>query len=141
MPRLANRPTEVRAVVEAFDAAGKSLGMFTQTPAGWDNYVKADDTTSVQTPLTGFAITVANGTRNLILTPAGTLAAGAVTFPASTSLVDGQELLIASTQIITALTLTGNGSTISNAVTTLAAAGDRVRYKYVLSTATWYRIG
>lgn len=98
----------------------------------------ADTSYSVQTPITGFSITVANQSTALILTPAGTLATGTITFPAAPD--DGQELLLKSTQAVIALTLAGNGKTISAAITTLAAAGF-AKYKYVDSTSTWYRVG
>ena len=97
-----------------------------------------DSRHSLQTPLTGFNITVNSQSTSLMLTPAGTLASGTVTFPLSP--IDGQQLTINTTQTVTALTLAGNGKTISNAVTTLAAAGF-VTYKYVDSTSTWYRVG
>jgi hypothetical protein len=93
---------------------------------------------SLQILLTGFAITVANNITQLILQPAGTLATGQVTFPAVP--LDGQILGIASSQTITALTLTANiGQTLLGAVTTLAA-NTGVRYQYVASIKTWFRV-
>lgn len=138
------RPISQAPVLEYFDADGNSLGTFTQRPqdsTGDNPYTKADDAYSVQTPLTGFSITVGNGVRWLQLTPAGTLATGTITFPVSTSLTDGQELQIGSTQIQTALTLAGNGATIAGALTAGAAANWFAHYKYALANNTWYRIG
>jgi hypothetical protein len=90
------------------------------------------------TPLTGTSITIgttANGapTQALILNPAGTIAALTVVFP--TGVVDGYKLQISTSQVITALTLTG---AISNAVTTLAA-GATVAYVWVAQAASWFR--
>jgi hypothetical protein len=93
---------------------------------------------SVQAPTTGFTITVAALISALMLEPAGTLASGTVTFPASPP--DGFELRLSSSQIITALTLTpGAGQTIVDTISTLALGGC-VTFKYVASTLKWYRI-
>ena len=92
-----------------------------------------------QIPVTGFTYTVPSGNQVAILNPAGTLATGTVTFPASVA--DGMTVTISTTQTITSLTLSGNGSqTVSNAVTTLTA-GTAISYLYKLSTTTWYRVG
>lgn len=97
-----------------------------------------DQSKSVQSPTTGFAITAANNTSTLYLTPAGTLATGTITFAAAP--VDGQEFQVGSSQIITALTLAGNGSTISNAPSTIATAGSGFKYIYNTATTTWLRL-
>ena len=77
----------------------------------------------------------------LILTPTGTLANGTVTLPAVANAIDRQEILVNCTQIVTALTVAGNGATaVTGAPTTLAANGYfRLRYEAV--TKTWYRVG
>jgi hypothetical protein len=96
---------------------------------------------SRQTPTTGFTITIGNQVAYLILKPAGTLATGTITMPSTP--VDGQEVGISSSQIITALTVQGNtGQTIDGTFTaaTLAANGF-ARWKYVLADTTWYRVG
>lgn len=90
-------------------------------------------------PTTGFAITIANGVARLILDPAGTLATGTVTMPSTPA--DGQEVGISSTQIITALTISGNsGQTIADTVSTLAVGGA-VTFKWVSGQSKWYRVG
>lgn len=76
----------------------------------------------------------------LILTPTGILAAGTLTLPAVANCVDRQEILVNCTQTVTALTISGNGSTVTGAPTTLAAnAFFRLRFDAV--TKTWYRVG
>lgn len=91
------------------------------------------------TPLTAFAITAASNTNIVQLTPAGTLAAGAVTLPAAP--VDGQTVKIFSTQIVTAFTLTPNsGQTINGTAVTALAANVGVEYVYSAASATWYRV-
>lgn len=89
-------------------------------------------------PLTGFTKTVSNTTNVLVLEPAGTLATGTVTMPASP--VNNQVVRISSTQIITALTVSPNtGQTVKGAPTTIAANGA-VGWVYRQSNTTWYRI-
>ena len=90
-------------------------------------------------PLTGTTVQVQNGSTWLILTPAGTLAALTLQMPVQSTVTDGQEVLVNTTQTITALTLAGNGAAIVGAPTTLAANGSfRLRYEPVLKT--WYKI-
>lgn len=93
---------------------------------------------SRQVPLTGFSLTIGPGVGYLVLDPAGTLATGTVTMPAAPA--DGQTAGVASSQTITALTVSANaGQTISNAVTTLAPGGVAA-YVFVKSNTKWYRI-
>lgn len=91
---------------------------------------------------TGFSVTVNNDDQSvwLILTPTGAFAAGTLVLPAVANCKDRQEILVNCTQAITALTVTGNGSTVTGAPTTLAANGYfRLRFDAV--TKTWYRVG
>lgn len=91
-----------------------------------------------QVPASGFAITIPNGTKRLVLNPAATLAAGTVTMPAAP--YDGQEVGISSTQVITALTLSPNtGQTIADAITTIGVGGAAT-FLYNATTAAWYRV-
>ena len=74
----------------------------------------------------------------LILTPTGTFAAGTITLPANP--IDGQIVSVNCTQIVTTLTVAGNGRTVTGAPTTLAAnAFFELRYSATLSG--WYRTG
>lgn len=89
-----------------------------------------------QVPTTGFSYTFAAGIQTLIMNPAGTLATGTITMPASPS--DGMTITISSSQTITALTLQGNtGQSISNTITSLPA-NTTAQYLYRLSNTTWY---
>ena len=81
-------------------------------------WLKISTVYAYATPLTGFSIQIANGVTSLLLDPAGTLAAGSITFP--TTPIDGQTLALSSSQIVTALTLSAPGQTILGAITTLA---------------------
>jgi hypothetical protein len=74
------------------------------------------------------------------LQPAGVLAAGTVTLPLNTLTPDGTEILITSTQTITAFSIGLNGAAaIYGGVTTLTG-GAAVRYRYYESTNSWYNI-
>lgn len=76
----------------------------------------------------------------LILTPAGTLATATLKLPLMANCIDKQEILVNCTQIVTALTIDGNGSAVVGAPTALAANGFfRLRWDAVLKT--WYRVG
>jgi len=95
----------------------------------------ADASFSSQTPTNGFAITVGNGCSTLQLTPAGTLASGSVTMPSGP--VNGQWLLVASTQTISTITFSpASGQTILNAPTSLPA-GVEVAFQYQSGSSRW----
>lgn len=97
--------------------------------------------TQYSAPLTGGTVLLTD-TQNsiwLILTPAGTLSALTLKLPLLANTVDRQELLINTTQTITALTLDANGSTIVGGPTTLTVNGFfRLRFDAVMKT--WYRV-
>lgn len=85
---------------------------------------------------TAFSYTFAAGTQTLIINPAGTLATGTVTMPAAPA--DGMVITVESTQIITALTLSGNtGQSIVGVPATLFP-NQPMSYVYRLSNTTWY---
>lgn len=86
-------------------------------------------------PVTAFSITVPNGVQRVILTPAGTLATGTITLPASP--VDGQEVCIWDTATQTALTLSANtGQTIAGSAITALTAATRYCYQFEGNTST-----
>lgn len=96
---------------------------------------QVDASTVVVTPTTGFTNTVSNGVSRYLMTPAGTLATGTLTFPAVP--VANQVLTVMSTQTVTTLTLSGNsGFTISNAPTTIAA---NTAIAFYFRGTNWYR--
>lgn len=89
-----------------------------------------------QVPTTGFSYTFAAGTTVLVMNPAGTLATGTITMPASP--VDGMTISIESTQQITALTVQGNtGQSLVNGTQTLRP-NQPYSWVYRLSNTTWY---
>jgi len=90
-----------------------------------------------QTPSTGFSYTLTAPVT--LFNPSGTLATGTVIMPASPT--DGMQVRVASTQIITALTMSANtGQTLLNGLSAFTAGGFAL-YMYKSSNTTWYRIG
>jgi acyl-CoA synthetase (AMP-forming)/AMP-acid ligase II len=99
--------------------------------------------TNLFTPGTGFNIPVPTPVSQqqwILIQPAGTLAVGAVTLPLNTLTPDGTEVLITTTQQITAFTLNANGAAQLYGVPTTLAAEDHFRVRYFQSTNSWYTI-
>lgn len=112
------------------DLTGFNNGALTTSGAVNDSHA------DFQTPSTGFTITIAGSTYNQVLAPAGTLATGTLTMPASPS--NGTMIRAISTQTITALTVSPNsGQSILGNPTTLAAGGHFFCI-YRTSNTTWY---
>jgi hypothetical protein len=99
--------------------------------------------TNLYVPGTGFNVTVPTPVSEqqwMILQPAGTLATGTITLPLNTGVPDGTQVLITSTQTITAFTLALNGaSAIFGNVSTLTA-GAAVCYRFYQATNSWYAV-
>jgi hypothetical protein len=99
--------------------------------------------TNLYVPGTGFNVTVPTPVSEqqwMILQPAGTLATGTITLPLNTGVPDGTQVLITSTQTITAFTLALNGaSAIFGNISTLTA-GAAVCYRFYQATNSWYNI-
>ena len=104
----------------------------------------------VTTPVTGDTITVDAQTRQLIVTPAGTIAALTINLPAaSASMLNGQRIGICGTQIVTTLTSgAGTGNTFSTTAPTamlvpvVTGAASCFEYIYQKTSATvgiWHR--
>lgn len=93
-------------------------------------------------PGSGFSVQVNNNSDNthLILSPAAPFAAGTIVLPSLANLIDGQQLIVNTTQSITALTINGNGASIIGTVTTMGI-NDSFMLKYDLASTTWYLIG
>ena len=89
---------------------------------------------------TGFSVTIAppvsGGSVYLLLTPVAGYAAGTIVMPAVQA--DRQEVSVVTTQAVTALTVSGNGATVTGAPTTLAAnATFKLRYN-AAGAAGWF---
>jgi hypothetical protein len=99
--------------------------------------------TSIVTPGTGFNVAVPTPVAQqqwMLIQPAGTLAVGTVTLPLNTQTPDGTEVLVTTTQQITAFTLAANGATQLYGVPTTLSAQDNFRVRFVQATNSWYRI-
>ena len=108
-----------------------------------DNFTSPVLVSNLYAPLAGFSIDVPQPTSSqwMLLQPVGTLASGTITLPLNTQTPDGTEVLITSTQIITALTIGLNGAANAFGAPTTLAANGFARMRYVAATNSWYRIG
>ena len=82
----------------------------------------------------------------LVLQPAATLTALTITFPLASTVIDGTEILITTTQSVTTTTVGLNGATAVTSLptatlATILAANNFVHWKFVKSANTWYRVG
>ena len=91
---------------------------------------------------TGFNVLVESdfGDIHLIMTPLATYATGTITLPNVQLLSDKQEVLVNTTQAVTALIIGANGATVIGAPTTLATNGF-FKLTYDFAMKTWYRVG
>jgi hypothetical protein len=99
--------------------------------------------TQLTTPGTGFNVAIQTPVSQqqwLVIQPAGTLASGTVTLPLNTQTPDGTEVLITTTQQITAFTLALNGAAAAYGASTTLAAEDFFRMRFYQATNSWYRI-
>jgi hypothetical protein len=85
---------------------------------------------------TGFTVTVAQGNTRLHLTPVAGYAAGTIVLPAVKT--NGQIVKVNSTQAVTTLTVSGAGSTVTGAPTTLAANAF-FEMTWDATLAAWFR--
>lgn len=115
-----------------------SLLQFFQT-----NFASPTLATNLYTPGTGFNQPVPTPVAQqqwMLIQPAGTLASGTITLPLNTGTPDGTEVLVTTTQQITAFTLAPNGAANVYGAPTTLAAEDNFRMRYVQATNSWYRI-
>jgi hypothetical protein len=98
---------------------------------------------NLYTPGTGFNITAPTPVSEqqwILLQPAATLATGTVTLPLNTSTPDGTEILITTTQQITAFSMGANGASAVYGDPATLAAEDFFRLRFYQATNSWYRI-
>jgi hypothetical protein len=99
--------------------------------------------TNLYTPGTGFNITVPTPVSEqqwMVIQPAGTLAAGTITLPLNTGTPDGTQVLVTTTQIITAFTLALNGAASAFGAPTTLAANAFFTMRFYQATNSWYRV-
>lgn len=95
--------------------------------------------TQLVVPGTGFNF-AAEEQQWVLLQPVATLATGTVTLPINTSTPDGSEVLVTTTQQITAFTLAPNGASQLFGAPTTLAANAFFRMRFYASTNSWYRV-
>lgn len=99
--------------------------------------------TNLFTPGTGFNITVPTPVSEqqwMVIQPAGTLATGTITLPLNTGTPDGTQVLVTTTQIITAFTLALNGAASAFGAPITLAANAFFTMRFYQATNSWYRI-
>ena len=108
------------------------------------NFASPTVATTLYTPTTGFNIALPTPTSALwaLLQPASTLASGTITLPLNTSTPDGTEVLVTSTQTITALNIGLNGAAALYGVTSGGSltAATPFRIRFYQATNSWYRV-
>jgi len=106
------------------------------------NFADPNYLTIINAPTnSGFNIQIGAQTQSLflILNPSGAFAAGTITLPPVASCFDGQEILVASSQSIAALTVNGNGATLVGTPGALGIGGFfTIRFNRLQST--WYTL-
>jgi prefoldin subunit 5 len=101
--------------------------------------LQAKYSTNAVVPLTGFTLTIPASTGLQLLQPAGALASGTLTLPASPS--DGFEQQILSTQTVTALTVAPNaGQTVAGTATFTLAPFVQAVFRWRASSSSWSRL-
>ena len=107
-----------------------------------DNFTSPVLVPNLYAPLAGFSLDVPQPAASqwMILQPVSTLASGTITLPLNTTTPDGTEVLVSTTQQITAFTLSLNGAAAAYGDPTTLAAEDFFRMRFVQSTNSWYRI-
>jgi len=91
---------------------------------------------------TGFSVTINNSSASvwLVLTPNATMAAGTIVLPDVANCVESQEIIVSSSQTVTALTISLNGALGVGTPTTISSGGFfTLRFEPILKT--WYRVG
>jgi hypothetical protein len=99
--------------------------------------------TNLYVPGAGFNITVPTPVSEqqwMLLQPAGVLATGTITLPLNTGVADGTQVLVTTTQAITAFTLALNGAAASFGAPTTLAAGAFFTMRFYQATNSWYRV-
>lgn len=99
--------------------------------------------TNLYTPGTGFNITVPTPVSEqqwMLIQPASALASGTVTLPLNTGTPDGTQVLITTTQEITAFTLALNGAAAGFGFPSSIPAGGAFNVRYYQATNSWYNI-
>jgi hypothetical protein len=90
--------------------------------------------------LAGFTLALPTTASSLfvLLTPTGPMATGTIVLPAAASAADGQEIVLYSSQEVTALTFSLNGATALNGAPTGIQLGASLTLRYDVLSLAWY---
>lgn len=105
-----------------------------------------DDMTQYSMPnASGFSVAVIPSVDGqnvyLLMTPTGGFAAGTIVLPPVANCVDGQQVLVSTTQDVTALTVSGNGATAVNGAPTTLTENAFFRLRFDGVYQSWFRVG
>ena len=97
---------------------------------------------TINVPVNGFNLSMTDSSdyQWLNLRPAGTLASGTINLPDGNSLVDGQEVIISTTQDITAASFTSPNVSERNGFPTTLTATAPLKAKYSKTSDSWNKV-
>lgn len=101
-------------------------------------------TQSAEPSATGFTVNLTNVFEGLaydvwlLLRPAAGYASGTIVLPAKEGLVDQQTVAVTCTQVVTVLTVDGNGAAAVVGAPATLAANSTFKMRYSQTTDTWY---
>jgi hypothetical protein len=107
------------------------------------SFASPDLATYLTTPGSGFNITVPTPITSsvwMLLQPAGTLGEGTLTLPLNTQTPSGTEILVTTTQQISAFDISLNGAIAVYGAPSVLAANDNFRIRYYQPTNAWYKV-
>lgn len=92
--------------------------------------------------LAGFTLTLPSTANSLfvLLTPSGTMATGTIVLPPASGAADGQEIVLYTSQEVTALSFTLNGATALNGAPSGIQGGASLTLRYDSLSVAWYTI-
>jgi len=142
IPRQDSFGSSDNVLVYSSSANDARLILYTDFVAALASTTNSNITQYSSPSSTGFSVSINDSYQNvwLILQPTGTLATGTLVLPSSVNVIDNQEIIVNSTNQVTTLTISGNGSTVTGAPSTIAANGY-FKLKYNSTLTTWYRVG
>lgn len=90
--------------------------------------------------LSGFTLTLPSTANSLfvLLTPSGTMATGTIVLPPASGAADGQEIVLYTSQEVTALSFTLNGATAINGAPSGIQGGASLTLRYDSLSVAWY---